>query len=137
MSYNEPWKVSKHNFILCNDGYALEGTSLLFPSDRNRIVACVNFCAGVSNEELEKLDLKELINNRESCQRGLHAFMPPMQQPRPILPPAFLEALRSAAVAEINYMLAKADPNFPCHKELLLACEAWSAVETANREEVR
>lgn len=108
--YNEPWIFDPSNgHVKDSDG----DDPLIFDRLIERASACVNFCAGVSNEDLAKSNLKTLIYSAPETK-------PPPANPRYHLPPALLEALR-------EYVDAKANDDSGCPFD-----HHWSAVEKAN-----
>jgi hypothetical protein len=90
-----------------------------------RIVACINFCAGVSNEELAATTLLKLRDKLLPSVEDIQAIYAKAKEPRPILPPALLAALKEY----IDHSTAAAMGAAFDYKAM------WSAVEAANREE--
>ena len=67
----EPWQCDKYNNV--NDsngrtikvqGFALSGGSEIWANSQ-RIFACINACAGLTNEQLESGYIQKLIDERE------------------------------------------------------------------------
>jgi len=77
----EPWKCDKYNNV--NDangrtikvqGFALSGGSETWANSQ-RIVACINACTGLTNEQLESGYIQELIQFKNNSLKMIDGFV--------------------------------------------------------------